>query len=157
MNSKKYYAVVGLGLVWLVLACGAFAESPALIPRKILFGNAERLSPTVSPDGKMLAYLAPDKSGVMNVWVRTVGQSDDHVVTSEKRDFFNYEWQQDSAHILYTQDNNGDENLHVYQTDLKGANTRDLTPFAGVQARTVAQHYADPDFPDQILVALKYP
>src|SRR5271167_224899 len=132
MNAKKYYALVGLGLVWLVLADGAFAESPALIPRKILFGNAERLSPTVSPDGKMLAYLAPDKSGVMNVWVRTVGQSDDHVVTSEKRDFFSYEWQQDSAHILYTQDNNGDENFHVYQTDLKGANTRDLTPFAGV-------------------------
>ncbi len=154
MNGRKDSLVFALGLVWLVLTTFALAELPALIPRKVLFGNAEKLSPTLSPDGKMLAYLAPDKQGVMNVWVRTLGQTDDHVVTSEKRDVFNYEWQQDSQYILYTQDNNGDENFHVYQTDLKGTNTRDLTPYAGVQVRTVAAHVTDPDFPDQILVAL---
>lgn len=154
MRNKKHCVFFAIGFVNLVLASGGHGQSTTLIPRKVLFGNAEKLSPAVSPDGKMLAYLAPDKNGVMNVWVRTLAQNDDHVVTSEKRDFFNYEWQQDNEHILYTQDNNGDENFHVYQTDLKGTNTRDLTPFAGVQARSVAQHFTDPAFPDEILVAL---
>ena len=33
--------------------------SDELIPREILFGNPENISPTLSPDGKYLAYLAP--------------------------------------------------------------------------------------------------
>lgn len=154
MRNKKRCVFFVLGFLSLIFASGAYGQSTTLIPRKILFGNAEKESPAVSPDGKMLAYLAPDKNGVMNVWVRTLGQNDDHVVTSEKRDFFNYEWQQDNEHILYTQDNNGDENFHVYQTDIKGTNTRDLTSFSGVQARNVAAHFTDPAFPDEILVAL---
>ena len=154
MAVNRHCASIGVGVFWFVIASVAPAQLPSLIPRQVLFGNAERLSPSVSPDGKMLAYLAPDKNGVLNVWVRTLGQTDDRVITSEKRDFFTYEWQQDNEHILYTQDSDGDENFHVYQTDIKGANTRDLTPYAGIQAKAVAQHFGDPDFPDQILVAL---
>ena len=39
-----------------------------LIPRDVLFGNPERESPRVSPDGTRLAWLAPVE-GVLNVWV----------------------------------------------------------------------------------------
>jgi dipeptidyl aminopeptidase/acylaminoacyl peptidase len=100
----------------------------------------------------MLAYLAPDERGVMNVWVRTLGQNDDRVVTADtKRGIRAYDWQQDSEHLLYGQDFRGDENYHVYQTDLKIKNTRDLTPFQGVQAR---RPITDPNFPDEILVPL---
>jgi len=35
------------------------ATSDELIPREVLFGNPENISPTLSPDGKYLAYLAP--------------------------------------------------------------------------------------------------
>jgi len=154
MKNQRNSALLLLTFGYSIFAAGVSAQLPTVIPRQVLFGNAEKLSPSLSPSGKMLAYLAPDKNGVMNVWVRTIGQSDDHVVTSEKRDFFNYEWQQDNQHILYLQDNNGDENSHIYQRDLKGTNTRDLTPFAGVQARAVGQRFTDPDFPDEILVAL---
>ena len=42
-----------------------------LIPRSVLFGNPERSSASISPDGQRLAYLAP-ADGVMNVWVGTV-------------------------------------------------------------------------------------
>ena len=31
-----------------------------LIPRKVLFGNPERISPHISPDGTRLAWIAPD-------------------------------------------------------------------------------------------------
>jgi dipeptidyl aminopeptidase/acylaminoacyl peptidase len=100
----------------------------------------------------MLAYLAPDDKGVMNVWVHTLGQEDDKVVTADKkRGIRRYEWQQDSEHILYIQDRDGDEDWHVYQTNLKTKNTRDLTPFQGVRAQGFN---IDPNFPDEILISL---
>ena len=123
-----------------------------LIPREVLFGNPDKRAPDLSPDGRLLAYLAPDSNGVMNVWVRTLGKHDDRVVTADKkrgiRGFF---WQADSRHILYGQDQDGDENFHVYQTDLASSNTRDLTPFQGVQARVQDVNH---DYPDRILVSL---
>ena len=42
--------------------------SKPLIPRKALFGNPDRVSPQLSPDGKRLSFLAP-VNGVLNVWV----------------------------------------------------------------------------------------
>jgi len=39
-----------------------------LIPRSVLFGNPERTSPQLSPDGGALAWIAP-RDGVLNLWV----------------------------------------------------------------------------------------
>ena len=55
------------------------AKLPPLIPRAVLFGNPEKTGPQISPDGTKLAYLAP-QDGVLNVWVRTLGQTDDRPV-----------------------------------------------------------------------------
>ncbi len=122
-----------------------------MIPREILFGNPEKASPRISPDGTKLAWLAPH-NGVLNVWLRTIGKTDDQVVTSDKkRGIRFFTWQYDSNHILYIQDKDGDENWHLYQTNLKTKMTRDLTPFDGIQARLVARDFK---FPDQILAGL---
>src|SRR5215217_5062151 len=43
-------------------------EDATLPPRESFFGNPERGSPRISPDGRYLAFLAPD-AGVLNVWV----------------------------------------------------------------------------------------
>src|SRR5918992_292564 len=97
-------------------AAGARAELPPLIPRAVLFGNPEKAGPQVSPDGRLLAYLAPD-GGFLNVWVRTLGQRDDRVVTNDrKRGIRNFFWQPDSRHVIYLQDEAGDEKWHAYQT-----------------------------------------
>lgn len=102
------------------------AELPPLISRQVLFGNPVKAGPQISPDGQKLAYLAPDKQGVLNVWVRTVGKNDDTVVTKDKkRGIRQYFWQQDAEHLLYIQDQDGDENFHLYQTSLKTGSTRD--------------------------------
>lgn len=128
------------------------AELPPLIPREVLLGNPDKAGPSISPDGKLLAYRAPDTNGVLNVWVRTMGQEDDRLITADKKRGIRISfWQQDSEHILYMQDLDGDENWHVYQTNVKTRNTRDLTPFQGVRAQPVA---IDPNFPDEILVTL---
>ena len=76
-----------------------------------LFGNPEKAQASISPDGKRMSYLAPDDN-VMNVWVRTVGQDDDRVVTADTlRGIRTHFWAQDNKHILCMQDVGGDENV----------------------------------------------
>ncbi len=124
----------------LTLACSvavppALADLPPLIPRAVLFGNPQRTRPTISPNGKMLAYLAPDSNHVLAIWVRTIGKTDDRLVASDpKRPIRNVLWQPDSSHVVYEQDKNGDENFHVFQTNVATKETRDLTPFPGVRS-----------------------
>lgn len=126
-------------------------ELPPLIPLEDLFGNPEKASPQLSPDGKRLAYIAPDE-GVLNVWVKTVGSDDDRVVTRDRhRGIRNYGWAFDNRHLIYAQDSDGDENWHLWSVDLDGTAIRDLTPFLGAQAMTVA---AEPHMPDHILVSM---
>jgi dipeptidyl aminopeptidase/acylaminoacyl peptidase len=128
------------------------AQLPALILRDVLFGNPERTSPQLSPDGKYLAYLAPDEKDVLQVWLRTVGQQDDRIITADKkRGIHLYFWTFDGDQLIYLQDADGDENFHFYSVNIKSNIVRDLTPFQGIKAELVD---CDPNFPDQILVGL---
>lgn len=125
--------------------------STPLIPRTVLFGNPERADPQISPDGTQLGYLAP-VDGVLNVWIRTLGKSDDRAVTADKkRGIRNFTWQFDNQHILYTQDVGGDENWRLYQTDIASKQTKDLTPFEKVRVDIVAYKWKKPD---EILVQM---
>jgi dipeptidyl aminopeptidase/acylaminoacyl peptidase len=130
----------------------ALAELPPLIPRDVLFGNPEKAAPQISPDGKHLAYLAPDQKNVLQVWVRTVGKEDDRPVTrDEKRGIRQFYWAFDNQHLLYLQDVGGNENFHLYAVRLDDDKTRDLTPFEGVRAQGVD---LDEDHPNEFLVGL---
>jgi dipeptidyl aminopeptidase/acylaminoacyl peptidase len=142
--------LLGAGAI-LIQPLTTHAGLPPLIPLETFFGNPDKMSPQISPDGKRLAYIAPDE-GVLNVWVRTVGKDDDRAVTKDRdRGIRAYFWAQNNKQILYIQDKGGDENWHVYAVDLEANTERDLTPFDGVQARIEA---VDPDFPDEILVSV---
>ena len=126
-----------------------------LIPREVLFGNPEKMAPRLSPDGERLAYLAP-KDGVLNVWVGPVGspaggEDFEPVTDDRKRGIRVYFWAEDDTHIVYLQDEGGDENWRVHAVDASTKEDRDLTPFDDVQAQIVdkSRH-----FPDTLLVAL---
>ncbi|MCG8422423.1 MAG: S9 family peptidase [Proteobacteria bacterium] len=126
-------------------------DAVELIPREILIGNPTRAQPKLSPDGKRLAYIAPHE-GVLNVWVRTVGQSDDKVVTSDKkRGIRVYFWALSGKRILYLQDKGGDENFHVYAVPAGGGEAVDLTPIDGIRAQIVA---VERSRPNEILVGI---
>lgn len=122
-----------------------------LIPRSVLFGNPERLSPKLSPDGQYLAYIAPHQ-GVLNVWVRTVGQNDDRVVTQDReRGIRTYLWSQDGEHLLYLQDSGGNENWRIYGVEPATGTQRDYTPYEMVQAQILQR---DKRFPHELLIAM---
>jgi dipeptidyl aminopeptidase/acylaminoacyl peptidase len=142
-----------LGAMILVCYAGiALAELPPLIPREVLLGAAQREQPQLSPDGRHLAWLAPDAHGVVNVWVGRAGAMEGKPVTAERRRAIGrYAWAADSRHILFLQDGDGDENDHVFLADLEGENVRDLTPFRGVKATNLLTSAARPN---EILVGL---
>jgi dipeptidyl aminopeptidase/acylaminoacyl peptidase len=107
-----------------------------LIPRDVLFGNPQRAQGRLSPDGKWLSFLAP-VNGVLNVWVVKTGDDLSKAVAvteDKKRGIRNHDWAYDNQHILYTQDKDGDENWHLYATNVETRKTKDLTPIEGVRA-----------------------
>jgi dipeptidyl aminopeptidase/acylaminoacyl peptidase len=128
-----------------------------LIPREVLFGNPERVSPRLSPDGTKLAWIAP-KDGVLNVWLAPVSPQTGvdwdqaEVVTDDTdRGIRQFAWAHDNKHLLYLQDTGGDENWRLHDVDLSTMQRRDLTPFENVQTQIVA---IERDFPTEILVGL---
>jgi dipeptidyl aminopeptidase/acylaminoacyl peptidase len=128
-----------------------------LIPRQVLFGNPERVSPRISPDGTALAWIAP-RDGVLNVWVAPtspqtgVDWAAARVVTDDTdRGIRMFAWAHDGRHLLYAQDTGGDENWRLHDVDLHTMERRDLTPFEGVQARLVAM---ERKYPTEVLVGL---
>lgn len=136
-------------------AAGPGADKPGqvdLIPRTTLFGNPDKAAARISPDGTRIAFLAP-VDDVLNVWV---GPIDDPsaakpVTEDTKRGIRSYFWAFTNDHIIYLQDVGGDEDWHVYATNLKTNKTIDLTPLENVaaQIQEVSHH-----FPTEILVGL---
>ncbi len=97
------------------------------------FKNPTRNNISLSPNGKMLAWLAPYKSR-MNIHLMVVGQKEVTRLTHvEDRDISGYFWASDDR-ILYVRDFGGDENFHVFGVNIDGTNNQDLTPFDDVKA-----------------------
>ena len=127
-------------------------ETSSLIPRELLFGNPKRSSPQLSPDGKYLAYIAPDDKNILQVWLQTLGKEDDRQLTDDKkRGIRAYFWTYNPEQLIYLQDADGDENFHLYSVNIQTNTVRDLTPFQGVKAQVID---LDHEFPDEILVGL---
>lgn len=123
-----------------------------IIPRKVLFGNPDKIQPSLSPDGVHLAFLAP-VDGVLNIWV---GPADDpdaaRPVTHDRgRGIQEYFWAYTNKHILYIQDRDGDENWRIYSLDISNGRVQELTPLTGVQARI---YNISHKFPSEILIGL---
>lgn len=122
------------------------------IPRESLFGNPVKAAPKVSPDGRRLAFLAPDE-GVLNLWLADAPRPDAPArpVTKDRgRGIRSYFWASDNEHLVYVQDKDGDENWHLYKVHVGTGAVADLTPFPGAQAHPLS---TDPKFPHEMLVS----
>jgi len=112
--------------------------APDLIPVETLFGMPEFSRAQISPDGRLVAYLAP-WHGRLNIWVRPVGQGAARRLTGDDmRNIDGFSWTRDARYILFVQDTQGDENWHLHRVDgaetVGGkARTVDLTPYSGVR------------------------
>lgn len=150
MRSTGYLlGITGAVLSAFVLTVAA--AEPELIPREVLFGNASRARPRISPEGERLAYLAPYE-GVMNVWTKTLGATDDRPVTVDPaRPVKKYWWGHDGEHIFFLRDDDGDENDHLYRVPLAGGAPVDLTPYEGAKVKLLKY---DKRFPEVAAIAM---
>ena len=128
----------------------ASTSSDELIPREILFGNPEKASPSLSPDGQYLAFLAPSADlGVLNVFIQeTFDDSTVRQVTNDtSRGIRSLTWAEDSQTILYMQDFEGDENFHLWAINIQSPNeeARDLTPGENVKVSSIMTNKRYPD------------
>jgi dipeptidyl aminopeptidase/acylaminoacyl peptidase len=131
-----------------------------LIPRSVLFGNPERTSPEISPDGGSLAWIAP-RDGVLNLWVAPIGGEGGEsgvdwaaaqpVTEDTDRGIRAFAWARDGQHVLYVQDVGGDENWRLYDVDPRTLARRDLTPFEGIHATIIGTSKRRPD---EVLVGI---
>ncbi|WP_327149094.1 S9 family peptidase [Nocardia sp. NBC_01329] len=111
---------------------------PELLPEFVtvedFFGPPVRTAASLSPDGNRIAYLAPWRNR-LNVWIEDLdGARTPRCVTADAdRSVQEYHWTNDPRRLLYTQDNGGDENWHLYRVDLDAPDAAavDLTPFPG--------------------------
>lgn len=113
------------------------ATTADLIPRQTLFGNPPQAVPQISADGRLLAWLAPWE-GVLNLWVAPLQDLAQARPLSRERGagIRQYGWLRSGERLWFLRDGDGDENHHLQVVDGQGV-SRDLTPFAGVQARLI--------------------
>src|SRR5205085_6198034 len=95
------------------------AQQPPLVDRELFFGNPEYAGAQISPDGKYISFLRP-LNDVRNVWVKGVDEPFEKarpLTAEKKRPISGYSWSRDSKYILFTKDNDGDENFNVFSVD----------------------------------------
>jgi dipeptidyl aminopeptidase/acylaminoacyl peptidase len=131
------------------------AEPPPKIPITDFFNNPKISSAEISPDGRRLAFLAPEK-GRLNVFVCDVGEdfSKATAITHDRqRGIFHFSWTRDGSHVLYEQDQGGNENYHLYRVDPTKPDepAKDLTPEEGVRAGII---HLPREHPDEALISL---
>ena len=143
------------------LSLQARIDSPdRLISLKLLFSPASVAAVALSPDGKMISFVAP-LEGVQNIFVSPADDPASQRAITRYKDRgvqvydvsgnVTYHWTGDGSHIIYLRDHEGDENSNVYSVDLRGGEPKNLTPLDHTQVRILA---TSPDRPLEALIAI---
>ena len=134
------------------IAPAAPPAKAALIPRADIFGPPVKSAAQLSPDGKLLAWLAP-VGGILNLFVAPLGDmAAAKALTHEAgRPIRTYFWAPDSHRILFVNDKGGDENFKLFGVDVASGIATTLTPFDKVLVQIVQ---VSNEVPDRILIGL---
>ena len=134
-------------------AHGVSAQTAAsLIPRRLLFAAPERARLTISPDGKLIAFLGP-VDGILNVWLAPVADpaAARPLTRVTDRDVqYRLWWPHDNRHIVFFREQGGDENWQAHRIDIETGDIRALMPGPGVLS-FVKQ--ASARFPGELLLS----
>jgi dipeptidyl aminopeptidase/acylaminoacyl peptidase len=147
MRQTMHYLGLLLALSLPLLSQAQPAAHDPLISLKLLFSPASVAAVELSPNGKMITFVAP-LDGVQNIFVSPVGDPSARRAVTHYKDRgvqvydvsgnVNYHWTGDDSRIIYLRDHEGDENWNVYSVDLQGGEPKNLTPIDHTQVRILA-------------------
>src|SRR5437762_7626362 len=151
----RYAVALAIAFTAPVVASAQNGKLPPLIDRELFFGNPEISGAQISPDGRYVSFLTPNKDAG-NIWVKGVNDSyaNAKLITNDtKRPVTGYFWSRDAKYILYVQDSLGNENFNVYAVDPASSpaagqeipTARNLTAAKGVRAAIYEVPRVDPD------------
>jgi dipeptidyl aminopeptidase/acylaminoacyl peptidase len=126
-------------------AADRVAASP-LVARSALFGNPDKTQGRLSHDGKYFSFIAP-RDGVLNVFLAPANDigAAKPITQDKKRGIRQHFWAYTNRHIVYVQDEGGDENWHLYVVEVESGAVADLTPFKAIAARVVGLSWRRPN------------
>ncbi len=105
----------------------------------------------ISPNGEYVSFLKTQKEG--ELWLATKNTLyTPQLLLSSPKPIKEQRWAFTNKHIIYQQDNNGDENWHLYAIDIDTKEVRDLTPFENIQVRVIKQSAQMP--PEEMVIAI---
>jgi len=130
MRKQIFLALTILFSLGIIMSCKPSSKEVPLISRDVLFGNPDKVSLQISPDGKHISFLAP-VNNVLNVWVGPAGEPEkaEPVTKDTNRGIRIHFWAYTNQHIIYLQDLAGDENWQVHVVNIDTKEDRNLTPF----------------------------
>jgi dipeptidyl aminopeptidase/acylaminoacyl peptidase len=98
------------------------------------FSKPKASSFKISPNGKYMSYREKDENNKRHVYVKEIATGKVQRIIDEKEELIRtYGWINDER-MIYIMDRGGDENYHLYATNMDGSKTIDLTPFEKVKA-----------------------
>lgn len=101
------------------------------------FAKPKASSFQLSPNGKYLSYMEKDDAKKNHVYVKEIASGKVVRAIEEKDEpIKGYGWINDER-LVFVMDKGGNENYHIFATNIDGSNTRDLTPFDGVKASII--------------------
>ena len=138
----------------------AAASADSLISLELLTGPSRYAVPLLSPDGRLLSFMAP-VDGALNLWVGPATAPDSaRPITHERGRGLQpwdvsgrvlYRWNSNSTRLLYPRDTNGNEQWQLYSLDVRSGEEKALTSLKGGSVRVIemsAQH------PNQALIGI---
>ena len=134
------YLIKIILLVYVMLN-NLYSQQPPIIDRELFFGDPEISGAQISPDGKYLTFLKQFNK-VRNIWIKKIDEPFENakpITADTKRPVTNYFWSNDSKHVIYVQDKDGDENYRVYVVNPFESGdpvppAKNLTPYENVRA-----------------------
>lgn len=99
----------------------------------------------LSPDGQHLSYMKRREDGKRDLYLKNTNTQQELKLVAQKEDLIrSYFWASDDR-IIYSQDQGGNENYHLFGVNLDGSNNEELTPFDNVRVGVLAVLKEDPD------------
>lgn len=121
------------------------------IPVADFFRNPQKTGYKISPDGKFYAYRDP-VNGITNLFIKEIGKKDPVQMTfSTERDINRFYWG-NKDHLLYLQDNQGDENYSIYRVNIGSKKVTRLTDFGSKVSASVMDQFKGS--PDEIIILM---